>query len=137
MENGELMKSRAVQELFSIENDLDRFDLLAMKALKAEPFPESEKTVENRIPACETASWCVIENTDGKIELLCESDSLFVKGLIIVFGEALEESGVKADKNGYIGFADECFKRGIITVSRRDGLRSLEKRITEYLNSIK
>lgn len=136
MENVELMNCRAVKELFSIDNDLDRFDFLAVKALKAPPFPENEKTDENSIPACETASWCIIENIDGKIRLLCESDSLFVKGLIIVLGEVLEESGVKAYKNGYIGFADECFERGIISVSRREGLFSLEKRITEYLNRI-
>ncbi|MBQ7646211.1 MAG: hypothetical protein IJS94_02975 [Clostridia bacterium] len=36
-----------------------------------------------------------------------------------------------------IGFADECYARGIVNDARRRGLVSLENKIKEYIQNIK
>ena len=72
--------------LFEIDNELDRFDFLALTALGAPTLDKSELTENNRLVSCETKTWFKL-GYDGAVRLTVESDSLFVKGLCIVLSE--------------------------------------------------
>ena len=123
-------KSELALKLLSTENELDRFDMLTDAAFAAEKFPERLKTDENRLVSCETKTWYRLE-FDGKIKLLAESDSVFVKGLCAVLADIAAKIG-KEDLPAKIGFADECFSKGIIDIKRRNGLNYLEEKIIAF-----
>ena len=120
--------------LFEIDNELDRFDFLALAALGAPTLDKSELTENNRLVSCETKAWYKLDY-DGAVRLTVESDSLFVKGLCIVLAEIVALTDEKTLAQG-IGFADECHRRGIINDARRRGLLSLEEKIIKYINQI-
>ena len=120
--------------LFEIGNELDRFDFLALTALGAPTLDKSELCEENRLVSCETKTWFRLDY-DGAVRLTVESDSLFVKGLCVVLAEIAALSDTKTLAQG-IGFADECFSRGIINDARRRGLLSLEEKIKKYIAQI-
>ena len=122
------------KRLFEIDNDLDRFDFLALLALNSPAFPDELKTEEHRLPACETKTWYAL-NYDGAVRLSFESDSLFVKGLCAVLSEIVSLGDVETLASG-IGFADECYERKIINDARRLGLSSLEEKIKTYTKTI-
>ena len=121
--------------LFEIGNELDRFDFLALAALGAPTLDKSELTENNRLVSCETKTWFKL-GYDGAVRLTVESDSLFVKGLCLVLAEIAAQSDAETLAQG-IGFADECYARGIINDARRRGLLSLEEKIKEYIAQIK
>ena len=122
--------SEIVQRLFAAENELDRFDILAMAALGAPKYPPEMKDDAHRVNSCETKTWFCADTSDG-LKFYAVSDSLFIGGLC----EALIETSQKLSPPVYhIGFADECFARGIITARRRDGLYEIEKKIIKYIN---
>lgn len=121
--------------LFEIDNELDRFDFLALLSLNAPPFPSEYKTDENRLVSCETKTWYKLEY-NGAVRLYVESDSLFVRGSCLVLADIVAAADAKTLSCG-IGFADECYARGIINDARRRGLLSLEEKIKKYINTIK
>lgn len=121
--------------LFEIDNELDRFDFLALLSLNAQPFPREYKTDENRLVSCETKTWYNLEY-DGAVRLSVDSDSLFVRGLLIVLADIISNSDKKTIADG-IGFADECYARNIINDARRRSIISLENIIKKYITTIK
>ena len=123
-------KSELAVKLFATENELDRVDLLTDVAFAAERFPDRLKTGENRLVSCETRTWYRLE-FDGKIRLLAESDSVFIKGLCAVLADIAAKIDI-ADPPVKIGFADECFSRGIIDLKRKNGLSLLEEKIIAF-----
>ena len=120
--------------LFEIDNELDRFDFLALAALGAPTLDKSELCEESRLVSCETKTWYKLDY-DGAVRLTVESDSLFVKGLCVVLAEIAALSDTETLARG-IGFADECYRRGIINDARRRGLLSLEEKIKKYITQI-
>lgn len=120
--------------LYEIGNELDRFDFLALTALAAPTLDKSELTEENRLVSCETKTWYKLDY-NGAVRLTVESDSLFVKGLCVVLSEIAALSDTETLARG-IGFADECYRRGIINDARRRGLLSLEEKIIKYITQI-
>ena len=125
-------QSELAKQLFAADNDLDRFDILAGAALLSDKFPDEFKTEEHRLAACDTKTWFYLD-FDGGIRLYAESDSLFVKGLCIVLADIVSKTSKEGLAHG-IGFADECYARGIIDGSRRKGLLSLEDEIINFSN---
>ena len=121
--------------LFEIDNELDRFDFLALLSLNAPPFPTEYKTDENRLVSCETKTWYKLDYY-GTVRLSIESDSLFVRGLCLVLADIVSTADAKMLSRG-IGFADECYSRGIVNDARRRGLLSLEEIIKKYINTVK
>ena len=132
-------RSELAMKLFSLENELDRFDLLTDAAFAAARFPEEYKTEENRLLSCETRTWYRL-GFDGRINLTVESDSLFVKGLCAVLADIAKKITPRDigafDTGSSIGFADACFAKGVIDAERRKGLSSLEEKITEYAKEV-
>ncbi|MBO4217865.1 MAG: SufE family protein [Clostridia bacterium] len=122
-------KSEIAMKLFSLDNELDRFDFLAMEALKSK-FPDAMKTDANRLFECETKTWYYLE-FDCRVRLYADSDSLFVKGLCAVLSDTAAKIG-RDEAEKKIGFAEECFRRGIIDGKRLRGLSALEDEISAF-----
>ena len=121
-----------IEKLFLCDNELDRFDVLAMAALNAPKYPEEKKTDEYRVRSCQTKTWFFIGD-DGN-DYYVESDSLFIKGLCVALIEAAKKTSADAKK---IGFADELYARGIISIDRRNGLVGIEEKIIKHINNPK
>ena len=123
------------EKLFSIDNELDRFDYLTDIALAGEKMNPDDIRDENRLVSCETKTWYTLTiRSDGRIELRAESDSLFVKGLIEIMAEIVRQTSVTelADGRESIGFAQRCYEHDIIDLKRKNGLISLEKEIIKF-----
>jgi len=76
-----------VLESFEFLDDWeDRYSYIIDLGKSLPDFPESEKTEENYVHGCQSQVWLIhnIDETDGKIYLLIESDAIIVKGLAAV-----------------------------------------------------
>jgi cysteine desulfuration protein SufE len=85
------LQSMTIGELY------DEFDFLGDWESKCEylielgfdlpPFPEEERTEENRVHGCQSNVWMVANVRDGQqptVEILADSDAMIVRGLIAV-----------------------------------------------------
>jgi len=76
-----------VLESFEFLDDWeDRYSYIIDLGKSLPEFPESEKTEANYVHGCQSQVWLIhnIDETDGKIYLLIESDAIIVKGLAAV-----------------------------------------------------
>lgn len=101
------------------------------KTLK--PMDEALKTEENFVKGCTSQVWMVLNDEDGKIFLMADSDALIVKGLIgllikIYSGQTLHEAQA-------IDMEDAFTKLGLdehLSPNRRNGFFSMVEKIKRF-----
>ncbi len=74
----------------------DRFKYLIQIGKQLPPFPETEKTAENKVLGCMSNVWIVVKNPEAENpEFIADSDASIVKGLIAVILSALQNKTPK------------------------------------------
>lgn len=126
-----------VAELFETFADLpewdERYDFIIDLGRELPALPEDLQTAENIVEGCMSTVWLDMqfsESTDSPIEIQADSDSLIVKGLIVVLlafyaGKSASEI-IESDVSDYLR------KLGLdqhLSPQRRNGLFSMIKRI--------
>lgn len=111
----------------------DRYELIIDLGRKLPPIDEQYRTDANRVRGCMSTVWMVARphrNGQPRLELIADSDSQIVKGLIVILlslfsGRPLNDI-VQSD-------ADEVFRRlGLaqhLSPNRRNGLYAMVQRI--------
>ncbi|BAU14412.1 Fe-S metabolism associated SufE [Leptolyngbya sp. NIES-3755] len=80
---------RIVQRLARSTEPKRKYELLITLAQRLKPFPEAEKTPENKVSGCASQVFVVANLDDGKIQFEGDSDSQLVKGLVALLVEGL------------------------------------------------
>ena len=125
----------SVEELFETFEDLqqwdERYDFIIDLGRELPKLPEKYQVKENVVDGCMSLVWLATEkNDDSSIKIFADSDSIIVKGLIVLIlsfyhGKTAEEI-VSADVEGYLA------KLGLdqhLSPQRRNGLFSMLKRL--------
>jgi sulfur transfer protein SufE len=112
----------------------DRYRFLIDLGKELPPFPEAERTEDNRVHGCQSNVWLVAhakgENGGKHIEFLADSDAHIVRGLIAILRRIY--SGQSAED--ILSFdIDDLFKRlGLdqhLSMGRRNGLAGMVARV--------
>lgn len=80
---------RIVQRLARSTEPKRKYELLITLAQRLKPFPESEKTPENKVSGCASQVFVVANLEDEKVQFEGDSDSQLVKGLVALLVEGL------------------------------------------------
>ncbi|MCY6490832.1 SufE family protein [Leptolyngbya sp. GGD] len=80
---------RIVQRLARSTDPKRKYELLITLAQRLKPFPEAEKTPENKVAGCASQVFVVANLEDDKIQFQGDSDSQLVKGLVALLVEGL------------------------------------------------
>lgn len=125
------------EELLETFEDLqewdERYDFIIDIGRELPAFPPELQTNENIVDGCMSTVWLAIsiaDNPERNVEILADSDSIIVKGLLVVLlsyysGKTAQEI-VESDESEYLG------KLGLnqhLSPQRRNGLFSMVKRL--------
>ena len=80
---------RIVQRLARSTEPKRKYELLITLAQRLKPFPDDEKTPENKVSGCASQVFVVANLEDGKVQFEGDSDSQLVKGLVALLVEGL------------------------------------------------
>lgn len=133
MDHATLESIPCVRDFLALDNDLDRFDYLADLALTTPTLDEAHCTEENRIPGCDSGLYAALSLEHGRLLLLTQSGSLYVKGLGAMLAAVLAAYPAEAFAEEAASLADLLYIRGLIPPERRKGLAQLEERVTAFL----
>ena len=123
-----------VEELFETFEDLqewdERYDFIIDLGRELPSLPPELQVEENIVKGCMSTVWMVTNEDQGVLKILADSDSIIVKGLIVLLlsfynGKSSAEVAA-ADVEGYLG------KLGLnqhLSPQRRNGLFSMVKRL--------
>ena len=65
------------------EDWMDRYQYIIDMGRELPPFPEAERTEENRVHGCQSQVWLTVEELDdGRLRFRATSDAAIVQGLI-------------------------------------------------------
>ena len=112
----------------------DRYRFLIDLGKELPPFPDAQRTEENRVHGCQSNVWLIAEphqdNGHKRIEFVADSDAHIVRGLIAILRRIY--SGQSAQD--ILSFdIDDFFKRlGLdqhLSMGRRNGLAGMVARI--------
>ena len=121
-----------IEEFSSLDDWMDRYQLLIDLGNEQQPLPESEKTDTNLIPGCQSRLWLVCDEKEGKLFFRAESDALIVKGIVTLLINVL--SGQKADDilHADLYFIEKIGLREHLSPTRSNGLLSMLKQMRMY-----
>ncbi len=66
-----------------------RYEQLLWFAKKLEPFPEDQKTPENKVQGCVSQVFVIADLDDGKVVYQADSDAQITKGLVALLVKGL------------------------------------------------
>jgi cysteine desulfuration protein SufE len=125
-------------ELFETFEDLEewdeRYDFIIDLGRELPPLPTELQTEDNIVKGCMSTVWVVTdvegEGDEGKLNIQADSDSIIVKGLIVLllsfYNNMSPQEVAAADVESYLG------KLGLnqhLSPQRRNGLFSMVKRL--------
>jgi cysteine desulfuration protein SufE len=135
MSHVQLTPDELIEEFLSLDDWNDRFQYLIELGEQLEPFPEEYRRDENLVQGCQSNVWLVprvIEGSPPRIELLADSDSQLVRGLIAILVILL--SG-KTPQEILATDVDSVFRKlelqRHLSRSRSNGFYSMVRRIRE------
>ena len=112
----------------------ERIEYLIDLAKKVPPLPESEKTESNFVHGCQSQVWISMRmDADNKVQLLGDSDSVLVRGLVAVmlllFSDKSPAEMLRVN-------AEDVFQKlnldAHLSPNRRNGLRGMVDKIRQF-----
>lgn len=121
------------EEFEHLEDWEDRYEFLIELGREIPVLADDFKTAENIVKGCMSTVWLVTrELPDGSVEILADSDSLIVKGLLVVVLSAY--AGLSYEKILLFDIQQVFERLGLsqhLSANRRNGLFSMVGRIRQ------
>lgn len=128
---GKLSESDLAQLQTQAQQHPQRLKFLIQQAQKLPAMPDAAKTTENEVQGCEAQVWLVANWQNGKLQLQLDSASRVVKGLLALIYQALEHANSAQVKDFDVdALLAALGLEGMVSVSRRNGLRAVVAAIT-------
>lgn len=132
------MMNSTLAEIFEEFADLDREDqsqFLLELGDELPSFPPDQKTEENRVHGCQSQVWLITNvagcGDDATFEILADSDSNIVRGLIAILQAAYNgRTAAEILKYDIQGVFRQLNLQQHISPQRRNGLKGMVERIT-------
>ncbi len=126
-----------IDEFSSLDDWMDRYQLLIDLGNEQEPLDEKYKTEENLIDGCQSRVWLQADEENGKIVFRAESDALIVKGIITLLTKVW--SGHTPDEilGSDLYFIERIGLKEHLSPTRSNGLLAMVKQMRRYALAFK
>jgi cysteine desulfuration protein SufE len=104
-----------------------RYEQLLWFAKKLEPFPEDQKTAENKVPGCVSQVFVIADLKDGGVFYSADSDAQITKGLVALLIKGLNGLTPQEIVNLSPDFIKETQLDVSLTPSRANGFYNIFK----------
>ena len=126
------IQEEIIEEFCSLDDWMDRYQLLIDLGEEQEPLAEQEKTDQNLIDGCQSRVWLQCDDVDGKLVSTADSDALIVKGIIALLVRVLSGQTPKDILDADLYFIDRIGLREHLSPTRSNGLLAMIKQIKAY-----
>lgn len=110
---------------FAALPDLDaKFTHLFELGQSLPPLPAALKTEANRVRGCQSELWFNLSETDGRLHLRAESDSLMISGIAALLARLVEGRRPEALSDLSLDFLD-ALQLARMTSNRNNGLLAM------------
>ena len=110
---------------------MERYQLIVEYAneLKKNPFPESDKTDQNKIDGCQSTVWFTCRFEDGKIYYNGDSEALLVKGVVALLIHVLIGHTPKEILDANLYFIERIGLQEHLSPTRSNGVVAMLKQM--------
>ena len=121
-----------IEEFSSLEDWMDKYQLLIDLGNEQEPLPEQYKTEQNLIDGCQSRVWLQADYTDGLIHFTAESDALIVKGIVALLIRVLSDHTPQEILDADLYFIEAIGLKEHLSPTRSNGLVAMVKQMRVY-----
>ena len=119
-------------EFSSLDDWMDRYQLLIDLGSELPPLDEKFKTEQNLIDGCQSRVWLQADLNDGLMELQADSDALIVRGIVALLVRVLSGHTPQQILDAQLYFIDEIGLRDHLSPTRSNGLLAMIRQIHAY-----
>ena len=127
--NNKIEEYKSILNMFSDNNE--RYKFLIDLARKAEPFPEEFRLENFKVKGCLSQVWLVPKYEEGKIQYLCDSDAMIVKGTVTLISKIYSNSTPQEIVGNNRNLMEELDLGNILSMNRRNGAYNMLLTIKE------
>ena len=109
----------------------DKYNYIMDMGTELPLLPDEEKTAENKVEGCQSASWLTVEEKEGKLYFKGDSESILGKGVIAMLLNLLNGQPAKEIAEYDFHLIDAIDLVNHLSPTRKMGLESVMCRIKE------
>jgi len=109
----------------------DKYNYIMDMGAELPLLPDEEKTAENKVEGCQSASWLTVEEKEGKLYFKGDSESILGKGVIAMLLNLLNGQPAKEIAEYDFHLIDAIDLVNHLSPTRKMGLESVMRRIKE------
>lgn len=128
------LQDEIIDEFEAFDDWMERYHLISEYAdeLKNNPFPEKDRTDQNKIDGCQSTVWFTCRMEDGKLYFNGDSEALLVKGIVALFLHVLSGHTPKEILSADLYFIDRIGLREHLSPTRSNGVAAMLKQMKLY-----
>ena len=135
------IQDEIIEEFASLDDWMDKYQLLIDLGNEQEPLDEQYKTEQNLIDGCQSRVWLVadyagVSNEKGEmsnvIHFAAESDALIVKGIVSLLIRVLSGHTPQEILDADLYFIEEIGLKEHLSPTRSNGLLAMVKQMRMY-----
>ena len=126
------IQEEIIEEFSEVDDWMDRYQMLIDLGSNQKPLPTQEKVESNLIEGCQSRLWLVCEEKEGLLYFRAESDSLIVKGIVMVLIKVLNGHSAEEILASDLYFIDKIGLREHLSPTRSNGLLAMLKQMKMY-----
>jgi cysteine desulfuration protein SufE len=126
-------KIKRYQNILSMLNgNNERYVFLIDLARKAKSFPNEFRLDNFKVHGCLSQVWLVPKLEEGRINYLCDSDAMIVKGTVTIISDIYSDSTAQEIIDNDSNLMTELDLGNILSMNRRNGAYNMLNMIKEH-----
>ena len=109
----------------------DKYNYIMDMGAELPVLPDEEKTAENKVEGCQSASWLTVEEKDGKLYFKGDSEAILGKGVIAMLLNLLNGQPAKDVADYDFHLIEAIDLPNHLSPTRKMGLEAVMRRIKE------
>jgi len=125
------IQDEIIEEFEMFDDWMERYQLIVDYAneLKKNPFPDADKTEQNKIDGCQSTVWFTCRFEDGKIYYNGDSEALLVKGVVAMLIHVLSGHTPKEILESELYFIERIGLQEHLSPTRSNGVVAMLKQM--------
>ncbi|KMQ51428.1 Sulfur acceptor protein SufE for iron-sulfur cluster assembly [Chitinispirillum alkaliphilum] len=122
-------QNRIIKTFESLNDWFDRYEYLVKLGKEHAPEHEKVRTEENLLNGCQSGVWIYKEVREGKVFYKGDSDSVIIRGILVLLMEILSDNYPIDIVNADLYFVKEIGLNNSLSPVRKDGMSSIIKQM--------
>lgn len=121
-----------VEEFQGFENWEEKFEYLIELGDELQTYPEEKRKEEYLVPGCQSRVWIYPTLQEDTLYFVADSDTAITKGLVSILVKVFSGQKAKDVAGADMSFLEEIGLQKFLSISRRNGLNSMIKKIQAF-----